>query len=147
MGRFSESVPVRAPIRAVWDVLADIGAIHLWNPGVKHSELLTPEFISTGARRRCDLGRGQYLDEEVTNFSPPHRMTIKVIRTSLPLRSAEIHFELGERGALTEVSISAAYAVRGSLLGCLIDPILVTPLYRRGMRKLLMGLKHYIEPA
>ncbi len=37
MGAFRTEIRIDAPKEKVWEVLADLGGIYKWNPGVSHS--------------------------------------------------------------------------------------------------------------
>ena len=41
MANFETAIQINAPVDEVWEVLADIGNIHLWNPGVVDLHLTT----------------------------------------------------------------------------------------------------------
>ena len=53
MGVFTEHITISASKEAVWKMLADIGAIHEWNPGVTDSRTTTSGEIGLGSGRRC----------------------------------------------------------------------------------------------
>ncbi len=63
MGAFTRSIRIGRPIAEVWSVLADIGSIADWNPGVIASRTTSGQVEGEGARRFCDLGRRMHLDE------------------------------------------------------------------------------------
>jgi len=60
---------IGAELPAVWDVLADFGAISSWCPNVDHSCLLEHEPVS----RRIQVGRTVVV-ERITDFEPPHTL-------------------------------------------------------------------------
>ena len=62
MGTFRTEICIDAPPGDVWAVLADIGAISRWNPGVVESHLSSAASEGKGAARHCDLGGQNYLD-------------------------------------------------------------------------------------
>jgi uncharacterized protein YndB with AHSA1/START domain len=131
----------------VWNALADIGKIYKWNPGVVHSEQTTPGDVGVGARRYCNLGGGNYLDEEVVEFDKPHKLTIQIIDTNLPFRMAYVRFRIETSGNQTTVVVSPKYQLKFGLLGLLLDTVIVKSRYRKGMRDLLHGFKKYVEQA
>ncbi len=145
MGEFEEQATISAPPEKVWDVLADIGNIHLWNPGVVDSQQTTPGEVSVGARRRCDLGGKNYLDEEVVKFERPHSLTIRITNTNLPFQTADIRFSLEPQGDETVVKVSPEYRLKFGWLGRILDWVMVRSQYSKGMRGLLRGLKDYVE--
>ena len=145
MGEFEEQVMVSAPPEKVWDALADIGNIYLWNPGVVHSEQTTPGEVGVGACRHCNLGGRNYLDEEVVEFERPHKLTIRITDTNLPFQTADIRFSVEPQGDKTIVKVSPKYQLKFGWLGRVLDLVMVRSQYRKGMRGLLGGLKDYVE--
>ena len=145
MSEFIESITISASPEEVWAVLADIGSISVWNPGVQFSELTTPGDVGVGATRRCELGGKNYLDEEVVLFEPHHRMTIRIKDTNLPFDSADIRFFLEPSGGQTIVTVSPEYQLKFGVVGRLLDKLIVGPQYRKGMQGLLRGLKNHVE--
>ena len=117
MGEFEEQVTVSAPREKVWDVLADIGNIYSWNPGVVHSEQTTPGEVGMGACRQCNLGGKNYLDEKVVEFERPHKLTIRITDTNLPFKTADIRFSLESHGDGTIVKVSPKYQLKFGWLG------------------------------
>ena len=147
MAEFIESIRIDAPIDRVWAVLADIGSIADWNPGVKESRQTTSGEVGTGAGRRCELGGRNYLDEEVVTFEPPDRITFRITATNLPFASADIRFELQAASNGTDVTVSPIYTLKMGAIGKLLDKLLVRSTYRKGMRDLLQGLKSHVESS
>lgn len=129
----------------VWSVLADIGHIALWNPGVVHSEKTSPGEVNVGSGRHCDLGGKNYLDEKIIAFEPIKTMTIRVTETNLPFANADIRFFLKPQGAGTLVTVSPRYQLKYGALGRILDWAMVRRQYQKGMRGLLMGLKKHVE--
>lgn len=70
MTSVSRTAAITAPPDAVWNVLADFGAIVTWAPDVDHSCLLTEQATGVGAARRIQAGRTT-LVETVTEWTPP----------------------------------------------------------------------------
>lgn len=70
---------IAAEAQAIWDVLADYGAISSWAPVVDHSCLLSPadDGVGLGTTRRVQLGRDT-LVERITEFDPPHALAYDV---------------------------------------------------------------------
>jgi len=147
MGEFEEQIIVSASPDKVWDVLADIRNIYLWNPGVVRSKLTTYGEVRVGACRHCNLGGKNYLDEEVIEFEKPHRLTMRINETNLPFKAAEIRFTVEPQGDKTLVRVSPKYQLKFGLLGSILDTIMVRSQYRKGMQELLRGLRNYVEQS
>jgi hypothetical protein len=145
MSEFKESIAISALPEQVWEVLADIGSISVWNPSVEHSEKTSAGDVGEGATRRCELGGKNYLDEKVVLFEPHRRLTIRITDTNLPFDSADIRFTLEPHGGATIVMVSPSYKLKYGPIGRLLDKLMVGGQYRKGMRGLLRGLKTHLE--
>lgn len=145
MGTFAEQVTIKASIDAVWNVLADIGSIHHWNPGVVDSRATTDGAAGLGSSRRCELGGKNYLDEEVVEWVPKEALRMRIVGTNLPFKTADIRFTLEGRGKETLVTVSPTYRLKFGLLGTVLDAVFVRSQYRKGMINLLRGLKQHVE--
>lgn len=141
MTAFVTDVHVRASPGTVWQVLADIGAIDRWNPGLVVSDLTTSWGRGIRAARQCELGDANFLEEEVSEWRPGRRLTMRVMRTNFPFHRAKIQFRLKPEAEGTRVEVSPSYRLKYGLLGELLDCLYVRRSYRRGMEALLQGLK------
>lgn len=147
MSAFSESVTIDADRGIVWDILADIGEIHRWNPGVLHSRLTFQTPDGLGSKRLCKLPGRRFLDEEVVAWKPQQQLTMRIVDSNLPFKSADIRFDLAD-GVLpgcVEVTVSPEYQLKYGVLGRALNALFVRPAYRKGMKDLLRGLKHFVE--
>ncbi len=144
-GSFTVERYMAAPVGQVWEALADIGSIHVWNPGVTYSYATGEEAIGLGASRHCDLGRLGYLKEKVVEFDTEARLTMRVVDTNLPFARADIRFHLKCHDGGTTVTVEPVYRLRYGLLGAVIDRFFVRRTYRRGMGALLDGLRDHVE--
>ncbi len=150
MGSFSEQTIIDAPRERVWEVLAEIGAIERWNPGVKRSYATSPEPGGEGATRHCDLQRANgkpagHLEERAFDWRELEGFRIEITESSLPFRSAVVSFSLADAERGTRVTVSPDYSLRYGPLGSLLDIVAVRRQYAKGMRALLDGLKSYVE--
>ena len=70
---------IAAEPQAIWDVLADFGAISSWAGIVDHSCLLSPavDGVAVGATRRVQVGRDT-LVERITEFDPTRALAYDV---------------------------------------------------------------------
>lgn len=145
MTTFSERISIQADKGRVWDALADIGSIHRWNPGVADSRTTTEGEVGLGSERRCDLDKKIYLNEKIVEWIHGEILTMRIIETNLPFKSADIKFSLEQRGTETLVTVSPKYFLKFGLLGRLMDVLFVRSQYRKGMANLLKGLKQYVD--
>ena len=144
MSEFIEETRINAPVARVWSILADVGAIADWNPGLRGSRA-TNTRKGLGATRFCDIDGRQNLDEEVVQFEPMNAITFRITRSTLPFESADIRFTLTEERGQTGVAVAPKYTLKYGPVGQLIDSLYVSRVYRRGMQGLLQGLKEAAE--
>lgn len=145
MATFSEAITIDAPLAAVWETLASIGLIHEWNPGVVTSRTTSARANGVGACRRCELGGRNYLEEEVVEWVPERVLTMRIMATNLPFKSAHIRFTFERHGHQTAVTVSPTYALKFGWLGQTLDTVFVRARYQRAMGDLLRGLKAHLE--
>lgn len=92
MAGVSCSRTVHAPPEAIWDVLADFGAVSTWADFVDHSCLLSHSSDRDpthpiGMARRIQVGRDTFV-ETITRFDPPRVLAYDI--TGLP-RFVSVH--------------------------------------------------------
>lgn len=147
MTTFAESVTIDVPVAQVWAVLADVGSIADWNPGVKESRSISDSSTGLGAERYCGLGGKTYLKESVVAFEDCQALTMRIDETNLPFKSADVRFTLVPEGSGTRVTVSPIYELKYGPLGQAMDKLMVAKKYRAGMVGLLDGLKRHIEAS
>ena len=147
MTSFTETTIIDTPRNDVWSVLADIGSIADWNPGLIASRLTTDEATGLGAGRHCDLTPQQWLDERVVEYEPQARITFRIVDSNLPFAFADIRFTLEPSGARTQVTVAPDYKLKYGPIGYVFDRLGGQHMYRKGMRELLRGLKGRVEQS
>jgi uncharacterized protein YndB with AHSA1/START domain len=115
MARFSERTIIEAPREQVWEVLAEIGSIERWNPGVKRSYATSAEPGGEGATRQCDLQRANgkpaaQLEERAFDWRELEGFRIEITESSLPFSSAVVSFSPADAGSGTTVAVSTRRA-------------------------------------
>lgn len=150
MAVFTETIEIEAPRERVWEVLADIGSIYRWNPGVKASHATSEAPGGEGATRHCDLQRpgGKdvgHLEERAFDWRDGAGYRIEITESNLPFRRAVVSFDVAEAPSGTRVEVSPEYELRFGPLGKLLDRVAVRRQYRKGMAAMLAGLKYYVE--
>ncbi len=145
MATFETQIKIAAPAQSVWAALADVGNIYQWNPGVEKSHLTTEQATGVGAGRHCDLGGANYLDEEVVKWEEGKHLTMRIIGTNMPFKTADIRFTLRSENSSTVVTVSPEYTLKFGPLGKLLNLLFVRRAYQKGMQEMLSGLKDYVE--
>ena len=150
MSKFTTQVKIDAPKHKVWEVLADIGSIYKWNPGVAHSYSTSEENKGEGATRHCDLQttdgkRFGYLEERTVDWREGQGYKIDIYANNLPIKSNVVEFNVKAEEDGTIVSVSPEYAIKYGLLGSLINRLFLQRKLQQAMEGLLAGLKYHVE--
>lgn len=112
MEEFRRSRTIAAEAQAVWDVLADFGAISSWAGNVDHSCLLSPsaEGVGMGTTRRVQVGRDA-LVERITEFEPPHVLAYDVEGFPRQLRHLNNRWTLRPAAGGTSVTLTTTIEI------------------------------------
>ena len=146
MGAFSTEIRIDAPREKVWAVLADLGGIYKWNPGVSHSRSTSESSGGEGATRHCDLANPKgYLEERAFDWRDGEGFKIDIYESNLPIKRNVVEFTLRPDGDGTIVSVAPDYELKFGPIGALIDKLVAGRQLRRGMEELLAGLKYHVE--
>lgn len=144
MSTFVETIQINAKPDTVWAVLADVGNIADWSPGLVGSSATNAK-LGKGATRHCVISETQSLDEEVVRYDPPRAITFRITQSTMPFESADIRFTLDADGDATIVKVSPLYALKFGVFGRILDRLMVKRVYSKGMKGLLSGLKDHSE--
>ena len=149
MGTFAKTTTVDAPREEVWAVLADIGSISKWSPGVMRSHSTSTETNGEGATRHCEIagpgGKTGTLEERAFEWREGEGFKIDIYESNLPLKSNVVTFSLEDAGSGTRVSVSPNYVLKFGPIGVLMDKMMVKRQFEQGMEGLLAGLKYHVE--
>lgn len=133
----------------VWDLLSDFGAIDAFNPTLKESHLLEgSRKIGLGAERQCTLRDGRnYIHERVVDWQEGRSYRIEVFGGTMPLDDIQAELAVTPVGVESELRMTMRYRPRRGLAGRLIEPVLLRPMMRRTMRRVIDGLAEKAELA
>ena len=100
---------ISASPAAIWEVLADFGALASWVPSITHSSLTTTRTEGPGTTRRVQAGRTVLL-ERVVDWQPNETVAYAIEGLPNVVRSAQNRWTMrpvGADTADTEVSITS----------------------------------------
>ncbi len=151
MGTFTRKTHIDAPKAQVWEVLADLGSIAKWSPGVTASHCTSEAQRGEGATRHCDIegmgGKPAYLEERAFDWREGEGFKIDVYETNLPIKRNVVTFSLSESDDGTIVEASPDYELKFGPIGSLMDKLMVRRRFEAGMEGLLAGLKNDVESS
>ncbi len=132
MAEVNCSRTVHAPPEAIWDVLADFGAVSTWADFVDHSCLLShrSDRDPVGMARRIQVGRDTFV-ETITRFDPCRVLAYDI--TGLP-RFVSVRnrwtLEPGP-GDTTAVTLTSTVAVTRPLLRPVVERVMAALMGKR----------------
>ncbi|MDP3194711.1 SRPBCC family protein [Tabrizicola sp.] len=132
----------KANTARVWDLMSDFGAIDAFNPTLKESHLLDGSCeIGLGAERQCTLKDGKnYIHERVVDWQEGRSYRIEVFGGTMPMDNITAELAVAPEPQGSTLRMTMTYSPRWGLFGQLIDPVLLRPMMRHTMRKVIGGL-------
>jgi uncharacterized protein YndB with AHSA1/START domain len=141
----SRTRTVEAPVQAVWDVLADFGAISSWAANVDHSCILEHDpHGPVGTSRRVQVGRNT-LVERITEAAAPNTLAYDIEGLSHRLRRVANRWTLTPalRGG-TAVTLTSTVEIGTNPLARVAERVLC-PVLARQSDTMLTGLAQRVE--
>jgi uncharacterized protein YndB with AHSA1/START domain len=143
MAETVETVCLDCPHEAVWEVLADFGAIGRWAPNVDHSCLTTQHREGPGTTRRVQVGRNALL-ERIVEWEPEHRLAYTIEGLPRVVRSVTNTWTLVESDGSTTVTLTSTVDTGPRPPRQLVARV-VAQLLAKASRQMLAGLKAHLE--
>ena len=143
MTRVTSEIRIDAPREKVWDVLADLGSVSVWNPPFANSHYTSAAKEGVGASRHCDFPDGGYVEERATEWKPGEAFTLDIYEGTVPFASAHGGYSLVDDGDGTLVTGALEYDLKSDVP---VDPQEVERQNREELLPLLLAsLKQYVE--
>ena len=138
----SAEVSIAASTQAVWEVLADFGAIERWSPVVRESHLTSDQREGVGCARHCELFPRGSIDEDVIAWEPGRHLGINGEPAGGPIESqrSDFRIELAEGGSSVIMTITFELTrAAAERLDSITDGL------QRAVAGTTAGLKHHVE--
>ena len=143
MTRIVVKTRVDAPRERMWDVIADLGAVSVWNPALADSHYTSAAKGGLEASRHCDFPDGGYVKENVVEWRPGEAITLEIYEGTVPFASARGSMSVSEDGDGTIVTLALEYELKSDTP---VDPREVERENREDLFPLVLaGLKHFVE--
>lgn len=146
MSKFSVNRTINAPLDAVWEALSDFGSVHRYSAAVESSPITkgTPN-RGVGAERICNLYDGNHIEERVTGSVEKQQLSIKIVGSSMPLKSADaVVGLLPTANGGTQVTTTMTFVAKFGPLGWLMDKLMMKRAMAGSLNGLLAALDHYV---
>ena len=118
----SRSMTIAASPAAVWDVLADFGALSSWAGNVDHSCLLehADDGTAVGTSRRVQVGRDT-LVERITDMTAPTTLAYDIEGLPRRLRRVANRWTLTPAGGSTDVTLTSTVEIGANPLAAVAE--------------------------
>lgn len=140
----AKGIQVYAPTEQVWAVLANIGAVQDYSPGVVKSYYTSEIREGVDASRHCDLLPTGTVEERIVDWRGGEQFSIKIYEgTEVPYLGVS-HFTLERNGIETIVTQVMDYKPIDDLPSNLVGRSM-EGLVGKIVEGNLVGLKHFVE--
>ncbi len=144
MTRVTSEIRIDASKDKVWDVVADLGSVSVWNPVLANSHYMSEAKEGLEASRHCDFPDGGYVEERATEWKPGEAFTVDIYEGTVPFAfPANGTLSLVDDGVGTIVNLAIEYDLKADV------PVDPQEVERQNSEELfplvLAGLKHYVE--
>jgi hypothetical protein len=137
----TSSVCIDAPVSAVWAVLSDLDAIHVWVDSIVHSHCPDRD-RGIGAVRLCELKQGT-VRETIVEWDEGRSFAYRGEGAPM-MKHAINRWSVEACGTQTLVTTTAEVALKGGVFGVLLQPLVRLVAGRMGARS-LASLKYLVE--
>ncbi len=149
MTRITGDIHIDAPKEHVWDILADLGGIKNFHPGLTDSYYHPGAKRGVGASRHCDLKPFGSLEETVVRWEEGESYTLRIHdgKKVPPFSRAEgtLAVRANGGGSGTVATMTLEYSLKFGPLGRLMNAIMVRRQFEKVIPAVLGGLKKYAE--
>ncbi len=147
MTTITQEIRINAPKEHVWAILADLGAVQRFHPGVKKSYYSTTQKEGVGASRVCELLPMGEVVETASAWQEGEYMKIDIVegKKMPPFKQANGSYRLREENGQTVVKLALNYGLKFGPIGRLMDAVMVRSQFKKVVPNMLAGLKHYAE--
>jgi carbon monoxide dehydrogenase subunit G len=145
--RIENKIRIEASAAEVWAVLSDLSHVHKYSLGAKHALITADRQSGVEAGRHCDLAPFSSVEELVVDWIEEKSMNIEItgVQGLPPIRNITGRFNLTPSGSGTQVHGRMEYVPKFGLLGAVISSLAVKPRFNSDFKRLLRGLKNYVE--
>ncbi len=147
MTKITGEVKINAPKDKVWPIVADLGAIQVFHPGVSKSYYTSEAKEGIGAARVCELLPMGKVEETAVEWQAGERLVLEIepMEKAPPFKKALGYISLTEGGPQTTVNMTVEYTLKFGPIGSLMDSMMIRSQFEKIVPRVLQGLKHYAE--
>ena len=145
---FKKQITIDIPKQRVWEIVADLGSIYRFHPGVRKSYYTTDVTEGIGAARICELQPAGKILETVKYWKIESGFLLQIdpIEKAPPVKNFTGNFQLRKLDERrTEVALTINYDMKLGAIGRLLNKLIIRSKMEEGIVGLLEGLKVYSE--
>ena len=143
MAEVTGEIRIEAPRAKVWEIIADLGGVSVWNPVIAKSYYTSEAKEGADASRHCDFPDGGYVNERVVEWKSGEAYKMHIYDGTVPFDNFYGSFDLRDDGPGTVVKLMLGFEVKPGA------PIDTAEAERQNREDLipavLSGLRHYVE--
>ena len=122
MGSLSISKVLDVQAGDVWRVLSEFTNVHVYNPKVARTTLITNFNKKVGAIRRCEKAGGRCFVEKVIDWREGRGYTLELLESPLPIKNGISEIDVRPvAGGNSEVTMKISYETEWGVAGTLAD--------------------------
>jgi uncharacterized membrane protein len=144
MSSVTREIQIDAPRERVWAILANIGSVQDYSPGVVKSYYTSDIKEGVGTSRHCDLLPTGTVEERIVNWRDGEQYSIEIYDGTEVRYTGVAHFTLKRGGERTTVTQTMDYRPTEDPTGA-VGSRSMEGLVGKVIEGNLVGLKHFIE--
>ncbi len=147
MTSINEEIRINAPKDKVWKLVADLGNVQVFHPGVSKSYYTSNTKEGIGAARICELLPMGKVEETAVEWKDGESLALEIeaLEKAPPFKKAIGYISVKEDGAQTLASLRIEYSLKFGPLGKVMDAAMVRSQFNKAIPAVLEGLKHHAE--
>ncbi|WP_461536296.1 SRPBCC family protein [Spongorhabdus nitratireducens] len=139
-----QSLQVHVPAGRVWAVLDDFSSIEHFSPTVKHSPVEGSKQSGLGAQRVCQFHDGTSAVEEIIDYREGESLKVELRDHPMPFKKFYAFMKVKPVNQQTSIlTMAMEFDVKFGPLGWLMANILMKPMMRKVLKKILTGLAYH----
>ena len=143
MTRVESEIRIDASKEKVWDVIADLGSVSVWNPVLAGSHYTSEAKQGLDAARHCDFPDGGYVKERTLEWNDGESIKLEITEGTIPFENATGSISVADDGDGTMATLAIEYDLKADVP---MDPQEIERQNREELFPLVLaGLKHYVE--
>ena len=144
MNQVKSQIVIDAPVKQVWEILADFGEVYRWAPSVTKSYSTSDDNSGPEASRHCDIAGFGGIEEEITEWNEGRSFTYRASGVG-PISHWYSTWSVKAQGDKTLVSTDFRYGLRFGPVGTLMNAMIIRRKLQQSLATALEGLMQHAK--